>query len=110
MWPPDRKLAEKALGDKALGFRYAWRDFTMSQVLPPDFRDRPRLQRIWANVLVLFRRKAIKAECCESFRKEGKSACKGCATIYHPESAYWLYRWLARIGKHAPPKPKKDLG
>jgi hypothetical protein len=68
--------------------------------LPPDFRDRPLLQRWWVNLLVLLRIKQVKAVCCESFRKEGKMrACKGCPTVYDKQSSRWMYRVLARIAK-----------
>lgn len=70
----------------------------MRVALPADFVDRPRLKRWWAHLLVIFRRRPIKAVCCESFRK-GKVACKGCATLYDRNSEHWLYRMIARIGK-----------
>ncbi len=76
--------------------------FPMYTALPPDFKDRPRLERWWANVLVVFRRRPIKAVCCESFRK-GKGACKGCPTVYNVQSNRWVYRTIARIGRHMTP-------
>ncbi|MCC7357740.1 hypothetical protein IT408_04545 [Candidatus Uhrbacteria bacterium] len=72
----------------------------MISPLPTDFRDRPRLQRWWIHFLILIGKKEIKIECCESFRKEGKVACKGCATLYHKQSPYLVYRFLARVGKY----------
>jgi hypothetical protein len=71
----------------------------MFHPLPTDFRDRPRLERWWVNFLILIHKKEIKLECCESFRKEGKFACKGCACLYDRQSPYWVYRFLARVGK-----------
>ena len=74
--------------------------------LPSDFRDRPKLQRWWINLLILLRIRTIKAECCESFRKVDKMmCCKGCPTLYDLNSTRWTYRVLARLGKKRPPKP-----
>ena len=68
--------------------------------LPPDFRDRPRLQRWWINILVLLHLRTIKRVCCESFRNPEKMVCcKGCATLYDRNSAHWFYRFVARVGK-----------
>jgi|GEM_PF-2097471 len=81
--------------------------------LPADFRDQPKRQRWWINILVLLHLQPIKPVCCEKFRKQVKVshaphpdremrlgvACKGCATLYSPESDRWLYRFLAKIGK-----------
>lgn len=73
--------------------------------LPEDFRDRPAWARAWWNLMVFFHRREIKAVCCESFRLPAKHgtghgvACKGCATLYDPESEKPLYRFLARVGK-----------
>lgn len=73
--------------------------------LPFDFRDRPRLERWWINLLVFLRIKAVKTVCCESFRKEGKMVCcKGCATLYDPNSASPLYRYLGKIAKRRLPR------
>jgi len=66
--------------------------------LPADFKDRPRLERWWAHVLILVHRRPIKFECCESFRK-GKNACKGCPTLYRVDSPNMLHRFIARVGK-----------
>jgi hypothetical protein len=71
--------------------------------LPSDFRDRPILQRWWMNVQILLRRRAVKVVCCESFRK-GEYACKGCATLYDPNSAWWIYRMIARVAKKKLPE------
>ncbi len=71
----------------------------MHTPLPKDFRDRPKWKRALVDVQVLFRRRAIKRECCESFREEGKVACKGCATLYDPNGSSLLYRMLGRIAK-----------
>jgi len=72
----------------------------MFNPIPPDFRDRPRLQRWWVNLLVLLRIKQVKAECCESYHKEGKMrACKGCPTVYDKQSKSRFYRVLARMAK-----------
>ena len=72
----------------------------MHILLPTDFRDRPRLERWWINVLILLRIRTIKRVCCESFRNPQKMmACKGCATLYDPNSAHWFYRLAARVGK-----------
>ena len=78
--------------------------------LPSDFRDRPRFERWWINVLVALRIKTVKAECCESFRKVDKMrACKGCATLYDRNSSSPFYRLLARMAKRRPPKLKAVL-
>lgn len=70
----------------------------MRNPLPPDFRDRPH--RWFWNVMILFRRRQIKAECCESFRKVDKMrACKGCPTRYDRNSPSLWYRFLAAVGK-----------
>ncbi|MFA5935602.1 MAG: hypothetical protein WC787_01990 [Patescibacteria group bacterium] len=71
--------------------------------LPSDFRDRPRVQRWWINLLVLLRIKAVKTECCESFRKKD-FACKGCRTLYDKDSSSWVYRFLARHAKYREPR------
>lgn len=81
----------------------------MSQIrtpLPPDFKDHPRLERWVINALVLLRLRAVKAECCESFRKEGKMiACKGCPTLYDKNSESWVYRMIARLAKRRSSTP-----
>ncbi len=78
----------------------------MRNELPPDYIDRPRLQRLWIDFLVLIQKKEVKMVCCESFRlaKPGKElrACKGCATLYNKESASPWYRFLGRIAKRRP--------
>lgn len=67
--------------------------------LPSDFVDRPRLERWWINLLVFLRLRTIKTACCESFRKDGKVACKGCPTIYDRNSSRWVYRLIGRVAK-----------
>lgn len=66
--------------------------------LPPDYKDRPRLKRWIAHLLVLSGLKPIKAVCCENFRKD-KVACKGCPTLYDKTSPNRLHRFIARHGK-----------
>ena len=73
--------------------------------LPQDFLDKPKWQRFKINLRVLFRRKAAKVTCCETFRKGGV-ACAGCATLYSTRSSSLLYRLL---GKWAKRQLAKDL-
>lgn len=69
--------------------------------LPPDFRDRPH--RWFWNIMVALRIRPVKQVCCESFRKEGKMrACKGCATLYSPDSSSLFYRTLFRFARKRP--------
>jgi hypothetical protein len=68
---------------------------------PPDFKDRSKWQRFLIDLQVLFRRHAIKAVCCEAFRKGEKNflCCKGCALIYNPKNPSLWYRMLYRVAK-----------
>ncbi len=80
--------------------------------LPADFKDKPRLTRWWINIKVLLHLKAVKTECCETFRKgftpDGEQfvACAGCPTRYDKNSESPCYRYLARWAKERAPKKK----
>ena len=68
--------------------------------LPEDFRDRPKIQRFFIDLLILFRRRKIKLVCCESYKKVDKMcACKGCPNVYAPTSDSAWKRFLARVGE-----------
>jgi len=73
--------------------------------LPADFIDGPWYRRLWCHVEILLQRRAVKVECCESFRKvEKMRCCKGCATIYSPTAPNPLHRFLWRAAKKKAPK------
>lgn len=76
----------------------------MPHDLPPDFKDRPKLERLWIDFQVLIRRRAVKTVCCESFRTKGR-ACKGCATLYDPESSNAYDAFLGKIAKRRESPP-----
>lgn len=89
---------EKDVHDIALIKTYLSRDKKTG--LPPGFRDGSKLRRFWIDLQILFQRRLIKSECCESWRKvEKMRCCKGCATLYSVDSPRWWYRFLARVGK-----------
>ncbi|MEK9156900.1 MAG: GrpB family protein [Patescibacteria group bacterium] len=70
-----------------------------STSLPPEFNDRSFVSRLWADILILTRKKKIKAVCCESYKEEGKMrACKGCPNVYREDSPSAWRRFLAKWG------------
>lgn len=91
---------EKDLHDLKLITAFLSRDKKTG--LPPDFRDAGKLRRFWIDLQVLFHRRPIKSECCESWHKvEKMRCCKGCATLYSVDSPSRWRRFLARWGKRA---------
>ncbi|KKW30063.1 MAG: hypothetical protein UY72_C0024G0010 [Candidatus Uhrbacteria bacterium GW2011_GWD2_52_7] len=96
---------EKDLRDLKLITTYLSRDKKTG--LPPDFRDGSKLRRFFIDLQILFHRRPIKSECCESWRKvEKMRCCKGCATLYSVDSPSWWKRFLARWGKRVEIKNK----
>ncbi len=67
-------------------------------MFPPDFKDRPLLSRLWWDLMILLRRKAVKTECCQSYLTKGR-ACKGCALVYGPDAPNPLRRFIGSIAK-----------
>lgn len=92
------KGREKDLHDIKLIHLYLSRD--KSTGLPPDFKDAGKLRRLWIDLQILFHRRPIKSECCESWRKvEKMRCCKGCATLYSVDSPSMWRRFLAKWGR-----------
>lgn len=67
--------------------------------LPENFKDRSWFSRLGADILILLRRKKIKAVCCKSYENPEKMrACKGCPNVYAVDSTNVWRRFLAWWG------------
>lgn len=67
-------------------------------MLPPDFKDRAWYARLWWDLMILLRRKAVKDVCCQSYLDKGR-ACKGCALLYGPDAENPARRFIGSIAK-----------
>lgn len=67
--------------------------------LPEGFKDRSKISRLFADLLIFIHRRKIKAVCCESYKKVDKMrACKGCPNVYREDSPSAWRRFLAKWG------------
>lgn len=79
--------------------------------LPEDFKDRSKLSRLFADLLILTHRKKIKMVCCESYKKVDKMrACKGCPNVYREDSPSAWRRFLAAWGLRKEVPIRRDEG
>ncbi len=96
---PEAFLVKTTVAEGSSWVSY-FREKGYEEEIPHDFRDRPKLSRLWADVLVFFGRKRIKKVCCASYRLPEKSgACKGCPCVYSKNSPSAWRRFLARWGR-----------